>query len=253
MELNKVITTTGTGICSCLTVRLHDTCAFYDTHKRYPDEIDSSHQFGLYTEYPGQRIDKMIMNDYIFDANLPNVNFNHGWQYGWYDQVYLDVLSKMANAICPVSSLVGDKSWEYIQQIGSRTAVLYRGNDKVKEIKATPYKSMIEMAINTGSTSFVVQTDEIEFYNTFKSIFPDTIRFNDIPQIHKNNNAYVLPKENKANFVINFIAALRAIGQAEKLITITGNTGLWVMLFRGHCRETWQFHGQHQNWRKLNT
>jgi len=244
--------TTGTGLCSCLTVRVHDAVEYYKQHGRYPEQIDSSGQFGIYKDYREHRIDKVLFDDYVYDAEQPYINFNHGWQYGWYNEVEIERLSKLALNLCPVSQAVGHKSYDMIQRMGSRTAVLYRGNDKVKEIPAAPYQAMIEMALATGDTSFVVQTDELEFYETFKNIFPDTIRFEEIGMMHRNYNSYYLPqKGNNTEFVVNFIAALRAIGHAEKFITITGNTGLWAMIFRGHFNNVWQFNGNFQTWKKL--
>lgn len=251
MESDKIQVTTGTGLCSCLTVRVHDACQYAGRNGRYPKEIDSSKQYELYKEYAEQRIDSILMNDYVYNPDLLIMPFDHGWQYGWYDQIRIAELKDVALTICPISAAVGDKSYQYMQEMGSRTAVLYRGNDKVKEIPAAPYKSMIEMALATGSTSFLVQTDEAEFYNTFKEVFPDTIRFEDIGMINRNFNAYYLPANDHAGFCVNFLAALRAIGHAEKFITTTGNTGLWAMIFRGHTRNTWQFNGNSQNWRKL--
>jgi len=242
--------TTGTGLCSCLTVRVHDAVVFYKHHGKWPDEIDSSKQFGLYKEGEINFIADAIMGEYKC-PELPLIDFNHGWQYGWYNEVQLEQLSKLAIALCPTSRRVGDKSYEFMQRMGRRTAILYRGNDKVKEIPATPYKSVIEMAMDTGSTSFIVQTDEKEFYDTFSSVFPDTIRFEELGMISRNPDAFCLPQNDREQFAVNFIAALRAIGNADKLITITGNTGLWAMFFRGHTLNTWQFNGNKMEWRKL--
>ena len=250
MELNKLITTDGTGICSCLTVRVHDACEFYARNGAWPMEIDSSAQYSIYKENPEQRHDIILMNTYKPEP-LPYINFNHGWQYGWYDEIQLEQLSKLALTICPPSDAVGDKSHEFMQRMGTRTAVLFRGNDKAKEIPTAPYKSIIEMALETGSDSFLVQTDELEFYEAFKNVFPDTIRFEELDMINRNENAYFIPKTNNSDFLINFVAALKAIGHAEKLITITGNTGLWTMFFRGNTRTTWQYNGRFLTWKKL--
>ena len=154
--------------------------------------------------------------------------------------------------VCPVSNEIGDKSYQYLQTIGDRTAVLYRGNDKVKEIPITPYSAMVEMALQSGADKFFVQTDEQEFFNHFKATFPDTIRIDELPMIHKNPNSYVMPnKKDSKQFLVNFIAVLRAMGNAKQFITTTGNTGLWAMFFRGHTREVWQYNGKHGIHKKL--
>jgi hypothetical protein len=111
---------------------------------------------------------------------------------------------------------------------------------------------MIEMAIQSKSDKFIVQTDEFEFFEYFKSKFPDTIRFTELQMINKNINSYVMPNKNKVQFIINFIAAIRAISQVSKLILNTGNIGLWTMFFRGNTKDVWQYHGVLKTFKKLN-
>jgi len=251
-DLPTMITKDGTGLCSCLSVRLHDAVEFYKQNGQYPLNIDSSMQYWLYRDYKDHRIDKVLMDDYRRVENMPFINFNHGWQYSFYDEVQLPELSKLALIVCPISNRVGDKSYNFINILQNRTAVLYRGNDKVKELPATPYESMFEMALASESKSFLVQTDEAEFYEAFKSRYPDTIRYEELGMINRNADAYYLPKENKEGFAVSFIAALRALGHANKIITTTGNTSLWMMFFRGHTRNVWQYNSIYKRWKKLN-
>lgn len=244
--------TGGAGVTSCLSVRLHDAINFYKEHLRFPDEIDCSGQFAIYQDYTTQNVSDYIFGDYVPDNSLKFVGYDHGWQFGWYDEIQLEDLSKLAMNICPMSSNVGDQSFRFMERIKGRTAVLYRGNDKALDVPRTHYEAMIQMAQDTGSESFIVQTDENDFFDFFKERFPDSICLEEIPRINKNPDAYVMPpKGERVIFAVNFLAALRAISTCEKVILNTGNTGIWTMLFRGNTDNVWQAHGQYQKWRKL--
>ena len=252
ISMESVNPTTGTGLCSCLTVRLSDTCDYYRKNGTYPDEIDSRGQFTMYKDFDTCDVSRFLLSEYEKDPELSYVPFNCGWQYGWADDIQIDKLSEMAYTICHVSQRVGDKAYDMSKRLADRTAVLYRGNDKSKEIPTAEYEMFFQMAMDTGSKKFLVQTDEREFYHAFKKEFPDTICFHELPMINKNVDSYVLPpKGQRVEFAVNFIAALKCIGQAKKIILATGNTSLWAILFRGNHNNVWQFNGNLNTWKKI--
>ena len=250
--MSKITTTGGGGVTSCLGVRMYEAVTYFEQHNKFPDEIDSSGQFLIYRDSEGQDISKIILGEYVPDSKA-YTSWQMGWQFSDYGQIKLAKLSKLFKTICPMSSLVGDKSYQYKALLGNRTGILYRGNDKALDIPRCHYQGFVQMAIDSGSTSFLVQTDENNFYDFFKERFPDTICFEDIPRINKDPDSYVMPEVGqRAEFCVNFLAALMAIAQAPKLILNTGNTGIFTMLFRGHDKDVWQMQGVNQKWRKLN-
>ena len=240
----------GGGATSCISVRLHDACLFFEKYKQWPQNIDSSNQFEMFQL--DQRVDfsKYVFASYQKPFENEFINFNHGWQFGWYDTIDIIKLSILANKICPLSNQIVDKSFEFWNRIIGRGSVLYRGNDKCKEVPVVPYSLMLKMAKETKVKKWVVQTDELEFYQYWKEKFPDTIRIKEIPMISKNTDSYVMP-ENRTEFLINFIAALRAISMSETLLTTTGNTGLWACIFRGNTKNVYQAWGGHKDFKKL--
>lgn len=250
---DKFVSLGGGGVTSCLGMRLYGAIKYFEEHGKLPDEIDSSGQFLIYRDKVSQDVSKIIIGEYKPDI-LTIPDFDPGWQFAWYDKINLSNLSKAAMGICPVSSAVGDRSYGMLNRVDGRTALLYRGNDKALDIPRTHYQGMIEMALDTGSSRFIVQTDEDDFYEFFKERFPDTICFEELPRIKKDPDSYVMPPEGeRVNFCINFLAAIRAISKAPKLIVNTGNTGLWTLLFRGNTENVWQIHAsENQKWRKLN-
>jgi hypothetical protein len=249
MELNI---TGGTGLTSCLSVRLGEVARFINENNEFPSSICSAEQFKLYSDYEGENVSEKLMGEYIPEVVPYEKDYNHGWQYGFADEINLDVLSKFAKIVCPPSELVLRKSNEYINILEDRTAILYRGNDKAFEIARTPYTAMEEMAKESNTDKFLVQTDEEEFYQYFKERFPNTICFEDIPRINKNPDSYVMPQVGeKVEFAINFFAALIAISKAPKLIINTGNTGHWATILRGYANGIYQWHGNQCKWKKF--
>jgi hypothetical protein len=240
----------GGGATSCISVRLHDACLFFEKYKQWPENIDSSNQFEMFQSEERIDFSKYVFANYQKPFDYEFINFNHGWQYGWYDRIDIFNLSNLANKICPISNEILDKSFEFWNRTIDRASVLYRGNDKIKEVKKVSYKKMLKMGIASGKTKWVVQTDELEFYLFWKNHFPDTIRFDEIPMISKNSDSYVMP-ENRKEFLVDFIAALRAISMTDTLLTTTGNTGLWACIFRGNVKNVYQAWGGHKDFKKL--
>jgi hypothetical protein len=233
----------GTGLTSCLTVRLA-----WAAH--YQGILDSSTQFWMYRDEENQDVSKELLADYI--GKHKPFDFNFDDQYRYYDDKEIKNLYKIANDVCKLSDTVYHKSCESSVLLGDRTAVLYRGNDKALETPATDYDWMFRMAKESGSDSFYVQTDEIEFYEQFKQNFPDTVRWEEIPMINKDLTKFVLPPlGERLQFAINFLASLLSMSQAKKVITTTGNTGLWLALYREDTENFWQANSFQGSFRKL--
>lgn len=248
----KLVINSGGGVTSCFSVRLHDIVEYIGKYNTPPQFIDSTNQFSMYRDIDGQNISRLILSEYVFNEKLPFINFNHGWQYGWYNEIQIEILHKMANIYCPLSDMVMNRVDEMESILGDRVAILYRGNDKGLEIQRTPYQAMAEMADATGKESFLVQTDEEDFYEWFKLRYPNTICFDSLPRISKDPDSYVMPPiGGRAEFAVNFLAALKTISLAEHLIMNTGNTGMWAAIFRGTPRNIYQWHGNNHSWRKF--
>ena len=257
MEEKKILTVKrGSGITSCLMVRLSDYVDFWhkEEGKCLPDEIDSSAQWSRYRDEDNQDVSKIIFRDYKKpERNLRLIDFHHEHQYKWYNEMPLKELSEIFKICCPFSDLIVERARQIREMIGDRTVIMYRGNDKAFEIFRTPYYCMEELAKEVNSTNgYFVQTDEIEFFDFWKSIHPDTISYDNLPRIHKNPDSFFIPdKGNRIQFVVDFISALLAISSAKNIVMTTGNIGLTVALMRGKGEGIWQFHGNYRIGRKL--
>jgi hypothetical protein len=252
MNTLKVIR--GSGLTSCLMVRLSDWYDYWHKNGSPPDEIDSSEQFGRYADVYGQDVSKVYLKEYHNpgEQTLKLIDFYHDWQYKWYNEMPLAEISAAMAVVNPFSDAIIAKSEEIATLIGDRTVVLYRGNDKAYEIFRTPYFCMETIAKEIGETSFFVQTDENEFYDFWKQMFPDTVCYAALPRINKDPDRFYLPEEGtREEFTVNFFGALLAISKANKIIMTTGNVGLTVAILRGRSEGIIQYHGTHRIHRKL--
>lgn len=243
--------TDGTGITSCLSVRLSDACAYAREHLEWPTDIDSSKQFWWYKDVEGQDISPMYLAGYLQPPKNVISSYHHEWQWNWLDEVDFYSNSRLSNMVCPISDTVIQMAMELKPLIEGRHYVLYRGNDKAKEISPTPYETMVEMARKSGQDRFFVQTDDSDFLSYFMDRFPGTTYSDLIPRIPSNTDKYVMPVFNKAVFGQKFLSLLSGAQFADGLITTTGNTGIWAAFFRGTLENTYQHNGRKGMWRKV--
>jgi hypothetical protein len=249
--MNIITPNYGTGITSCLSVRLHEACEYARKHYHWPDNIDSSLQFGLYKEDPKADITNLFIDHYHRPPSNIISSYHHEWQWNWYDDVDFWMNLSLSKWICPMSKQVKDIAEQYYNLTQGRICVLYRGNDKAKEIDPTPYDAMLEMARKTGKQEFFIQTDDEDFRKLFLFHYPLTTFVSDIPTIASNHDRYVMPQTGRALFAQKFLAALYAMRWGAGLITTTGNTGIWACFLRETLDNTYQYHGNKKMWRKV--
>jgi hypothetical protein len=253
--------TTGAGITSCLSVRLHDFCQ--KQNWKEITTIDSTQQFSFYTDWlkhiKGVAFTTPFCNnvygpfDFTKVKDLVLPNYDHGFQYAWYDEIDLPNIHLLAKEVCKLNHNIYDRSKEISSFYGlkDRCSVIYRGNDKAKEIEITPYDAIVDIAFKSGYTKFFLQTDEVEFYQYFTQKFPDTLSNENIPRIKTDYNSYVV-SENLIFFVQEFLATLYALSTASyAVITNTGNIGMWSAIFRGNLNNFYQYHSKEKTYRKL--
>jgi hypothetical protein len=245
----------GSGLTSCLMVRLSDWHEYYHCHGYPPDVIDGSQQYSYYRDTEGQNVSALLFEPYVpveFKWMQGLTEFHHEWQYKWYDQMPLNALRDTNEVVNPFSKEIQLRVQQFTELIGDRTVVMYRGNDKCYEILRTPYHVIKDMAEETRSNKYFVMTDEIEFFEFFQNNFEDVITTVKNPMIHCNpNKFYYPPPGQRIEFAMDFYALLTAISKAKKVIMTTGNIGLTVAILRGHTEGLWQNHGGLKLWRKL--
>lgn len=224
------------GLTSCLTVIFHEASKYHATHGQWPATLDASGSFVTCKDNRQQDLSAILLAP-ARPYTGPFIHFDHDHQFSWYHTLPLAELNTLSTRYCYPSVHVGNKGYNLRQSLGDRTAVIYRGNDKAKEIAPTPYEAMFEMAAEAGGP-YVVQTDELEFYRAFKARFPASVGMPGMQMIPKNANRSVT---GGSAFAVDFIAALFAISQMPRIVCTTGNTSLWPFIWRGNASGTWQY------------
>ena len=104
MESNKVLCEGGTGVTSCLSVRLHHVIkVMRENQGHYPEQIDSSGQFHAYRDEDDQNIADIILAPYKKERSWSPLapgenalNYEHGWPAAGYDQMDVEKLALVA-------------------------------------------------------------------------------------------------------------------------------------------------------------
>jgi hypothetical protein len=119
-------------------------------------------------------------------------------------------------------------------------AVFYRGNDKCKETVQPSYDDMINKTKETiekyNLTKIILQTDEREFSETFRKVFPDTIVFTEIPDMPKMmaSMQHVIPRDERLLAQQYYIASLAIIAKCKHVVHTSGNGEMWMAFFRNN-------------------
>lgn len=233
--MHELVVTHNAGVTSCLTYRLHQIVQFRARENRWPASVDSHRQFVWYRSRLNQPIDaRLILDTPALQPDFQLPVFDHNHQYAAYADLDPNIYP-VARHYCHPSIEVQTVAASIAERMAGRTAVLYRGNDKVREAPRVSYEAMFDAAQKVGGP-YWVQTDEEEFRAAFYDAFPDSDRLSFLPTIKRNHRAVVIghPRD-RPLFAVRFLAALYAMRQAEKLVVTTGNTSLWAVLWRGHA------------------
>jgi hypothetical protein len=223
------------GLTSCLSIIFHEASKYRHEHGHWPEGIDASGSFITCRDNRHISVThKLIAASKPCD--LPAILFDHGQQFAHYHHLPLTQLQALAKCYAWPSSEVGDRAYNISKARGGRTCVIYRGNDKMTETQRTPYDKMFEAARATGG-NFMVLTDELEFFEAFMDQFPNTVAAPGAKMIPRDPSKVIT---GGSDFAVNFLAALYSFAGANRLITTTGNTGLWPVIWRGTIKGVWQ-------------
>lgn len=251
------------GFFSCCSVRLHDIINFFNNNLRLPTSINYSSQLHFYK--------KNYTEDINLEFFLPptdiDIKFSNPVIYHWDDQFkqysnipFNDItpfIQKFFTISTSIEQLIKKFELDYNIIYENTIAVFYRGNDKSSETTIGSYidffKKAEELIKENPQRCFLVQTDEIEFREEFKSRFKNTFFFSELPSISKNQTMVVhntIDLDKRKDFAMRFLAATICISRCKAIITHSGNCGIWAILFRGHCNNVYQYlnHDNKSQW-----
>lgn len=253
MRILKI--THNAGFFSCCTIRLIEIMKFYNAHGCLPDVVDSTEQFAFFKKDETED----ITGQFFQETNEEIAKGHHEATYcpgeisfGDYSQlIYQNITPFINRYFTPsekVKQIIQGYEQDYQIDFSNTCAVFYRGNDKQRECDITPYQQFIDKAklyvkINPH-IKFLVQPDETEFLEAFTSAFPGRcFWFKETPHMRRKNSAifYELPAEKKTDHGCYFLAAVITMAKCNKLLTHSGNGGMWAVLYRGSFDGVTQF------------
>lgn len=178
-------------------------------------------------------------------------------QYSPYNEINFDYTNKIVDTYFTPSKKVikvyNELMIKYNINLNEIISVLYRGNDKRLETNLPSYDDVLQKTLEVKSKfpnyKILVQSDEIDFCNYMKNSLPEVIVIDETKKIPRSDTAiqYTLPKGERLQTAITFLAVMMIISNSSKVVLNSGNVGLWVCLFRK------KFEGVHQFLNKINS
>lgn len=243
------------GFFSNCTVRLNAIIKYVNINNVLPNFIDSSLQFRNYKE--DENYTKEDLSKYFFQENseyqkISKTNFATNEQFKKYKNLdfknITPYIEKFFTPSRPIKNIIQTLETKYSINYENICSVYYRGNDKSKETNLASYEDFFakaeEILLTNNNLTFLIQTDETEFAETFKKKFPNSFVFEEIHMINRNAESSVhhsLPRNKRKEHAAYFLAATIIIAKTKHLITYSGNCGLWALLYRGHAKNIYQY------------
>jgi hypothetical protein len=238
------------GFFSCCTIRLREIIRHYNVCRVLPT-VDSSAQFKHYKTAEEQAAG-VDLTPHFFTTGDETRAFRHVEfsddqredQYSDFDAIHHEEVGFFVRRYFTPSSEVLAEQAEiqrrYDIDPASTIVVLYRGNDKRREMAVPDHDRMLRVAAKVAAAHprhrVLVQTDELEFCHAALDRLPNSFALPETVKIPRQDSAvqYVLPPEERRPHAITFLAVLHLIAQCDQIVLNRGNVGLWACLYRGH-------------------
>ena len=238
------------GFFSCCCVRLDQIIVFTNKNNKSPIIINNIDSFHWYS--PNKNID-ILPSFFIIDELVEidpklQVNFHGGdSQFEKYCNRQLSLLNPyIKKYFCPSPDILAIKNMilkKYSINCDDICCLFLRGNDKSKECRIPDYSEYINKAQYILQTNpnikFIIQSDELEFIEKLKLVFPNNIIFYDeIRIISKNTSSTVdnhgsTPVQN-FEYAKKFLSIVLIMADCKYIVCNTGNISLWIALFRNN-------------------
>jgi hypothetical protein len=208
--------------------------------------VDSSQQFAFYKKNANQNLMPFLFSEDDMSVSLEKgIIHNDDTQFTVYRDIDLSIIKPYIDSYFIPSKTINDVvsfyETKYNLDYENLCGVSYRGNDKIKETEISSYDFFInkchELKKENNSIRFLIHTDEKEFLDEFRRIFPDCIFYDETPTINKNTDTcimYQLHPEDRPLNAIYFFASTLTISKCKYLITHSGNIGNWIFYYRNN-------------------
>jgi hypothetical protein len=252
----SVICYHNAGFFSCCTIKLGQIINYINNNLKFPDLVDSSHQFNWYKECQYEDITFNYFQHYdninkTLNKKFPilNVNVNNNYiseyQFSVYQLIDFDrinpVITKYFSPSNNILNIIQDMEKKYNIDYNNICVLFYRGNDKNQETIICDYSEYLAYAnkilkINPGIL-FLIQSDETEFINFISERFPNNSFYfnNEIRHIPKcNSTVDIILKDKNPIFSKYYLAITIIMSKCKYIICGSGNCSFWIILYRGN-------------------
>jgi len=247
----------NSGFFSCCSVKLDVIVQYINAYKKTPLRINCSQQFEWYKKNKNEDITYDYFERYDNRPNImfsPSINilYDVHTQYIDYSRVDYDYIVPLLNKYYypsyDIRNIIQKIEQKYTIDYANTCVLFYRGNDKNTESLICDYDEYIEYVNNiikkNPNVKFLVQSDETEFIELITQLYPtNSFYFKDEIRHIKRNHATtvdVVFKEQNYEFSKYYLAITIIMSKCKYIICGSGNCSLWIMLYRGNCKNVYQ-------------
>ena len=252
----------GHGFFSNWSFVLTSIVKFVIENKKLPVYLDTSLMCPLYKADPNDAVKDFMKECFeqkcILDLRInidPTVSrrlFNQGSHELPYKDLRFNKLNLYIDTYFTPSTnikeIINTIEKTYLINYENTCTVYYRGTDKSREAGLASYEEFFDKAEEilqkNPKIRFFLQTDELEFAAAFKQRFNNSFSINELAMISRENKQGPhgsLLKSERTTHVNWFLAAVIIMSKTTHIITSSGNAALWVVLYRGNCKNVHQY------------
>ena len=249
----SVVVNHNWGFFSCCSVRLNSIVDHINEHHTLP-EVDSSMQFAWYKQDPSVDVTFEYFVNYkkLGTTVSPPIHYHESHQYCDYSTLeytkLVPLVKKYFHPSAEIEFTAQMIEYKYNLDVENTCVLFYRGNDKCTETSLSSYEEYlapIQSILEKHPTiKFLLQSDETEFLEYMDKSLPGKCFYfkDEIRHIQKSNTTVdkVFPS---TNFLFSkyYLAITLLMSKCKYIVCGSGNCSIWIMLFRGHCKNVYQY------------
>jgi len=252
----SVLSTHNAGFFSCCSMKLENIVSYINSNKKIPEFVDSSTQFELYKNNNSNDITYHYFAHYdnfrdIVDIN-PNYHINYTHKYQFMDYSKLDyhnivpLIQKYFSPSNNINHIICNLEQKYKLNYDNICVLFHRGGDKKEEITLCQYDEYLQFTTKilkeNPNIKFLLQSDENAFIEFMKQRFPNNyISFDDELQ-HLRGLNHLDPSNRYTNYQFSklFLSIIIIMSKSKYIVCGSGNCSMWMMFYRGHCKNVFQ-------------
>lgn len=251
----SVIVDHNAGFFSCCTIKLYKIIEYINANKSLPLSVDSSQQFEYYkNDHSDITYDYFEKYDTVSNSINTEINIKYHWEDQFENYAELDykgiipIVKKYFSPSNQIQEIIHTLEKKYCLDYDNICVLFYRGNDKIRETKLPEYDDYINHIQTIMQTNpnvkFLIQSDETEFIEKMTNLLPENSFYfkDEIRHIKKcNSTVDFVFRDSNYIFSKNYLAITFIMSKCKYIMCGSGNCSIWIMFFREHCNNVYQF------------